>query len=87
MIEYEFGQIANLSTYGNFSATTLNSSKAVIDQSLASGYPVAPGYLIATLQAWNATGTDSIGSGNSSSAGSAGSTSNQGNNSQTSLAM
>ncbi|KAJ8597519.1 hypothetical protein M405DRAFT_803811 [Rhizopogon salebrosus TDB-379] len=86
MIEYEFGQIGttNLSIYGDFNATTLNESESNINQSIASGYPVAPGYLVATLQAWNATGTDSTGSSNNGSTSSSG---DQSSNKQTGLAM
>ncbi|KAG2129824.1 uncharacterized protein EDB93DRAFT_1181563 [Suillus bovinus] len=77
-IQYEFGQGGgtNLSIYGNFDAATLNASEASINQSINSGYATVPGYLLATLQAWNATGTNSTGtSGNNN--GSTGSTTNQ----------
>lgn len=85
MIDYEFGQIGttNLSTYEDFNAATLNASETIVNQSIASGYPAAPGYLIATLQAWNATGNSS-GSDNSGSTSSSTDTSGSKN---TSLAM
>ncbi|KAG1777716.1 hypothetical protein EV702DRAFT_1222499 [Suillus placidus] len=87
-IQYEFGQggPTNLTLYGNFDATTLNASGTTINQSIMSGYPTAPGYLLATLQAWNATGINSTGtSGNNN--GPTSSTTDQGSNKQTGLAM
>ncbi|KAG1890256.1 hypothetical protein F4604DRAFT_1568195 [Suillus subluteus] len=87
-IQYEFGQDGptNLSLYGNFDATTLNASATTISQFITSGYPTVPGYLLATLQAYNATGTNSTGtSGNNN--GSTSSTTNQGSKKETGLAM
>lgn len=86
-IQYEFGQDGptNLSLYGNFDATTLNASATTISQFITSGYPTVPGYLLATLQAWNATGTNSTGT--SSNNGSTSSTTNQGSKKETGLAM
>ncbi|KAG1832480.1 hypothetical protein EV424DRAFT_1368917 [Suillus variegatus] len=87
-IEYEFGQggRTNLSVYGNFDATTLNASDTTISQSIVSGYPTVPGYLLATLQAWNATGTNSTGT-TSTDSGSTGSTTNQGSKKGTGFTM
>ncbi|KAG1766976.1 hypothetical protein EDD22DRAFT_799625, partial [Suillus occidentalis] len=84
-IQYEFGQggTTNLSLYGNFDATTLNASATTISQSISLGYPSAPGYLLATLQAWNATGT----TGTDGNNGSTGSTTNQDSKTDTGLAM
>ncbi|OAX39974.1 hypothetical protein K503DRAFT_799194 [Rhizopogon vinicolor AM-OR11-026] len=86
IIDYEFGQVGttNLSIYGDFNATTLNASETIISRSLALGYPTAPGYLIATLQAWNATVADSTGGDNN---GSTSSSANQDSTTQTGLAM
>jgi hypothetical protein len=47
---------------------------------------MVPGYLLATLQAWNATGTNSTGT-SSNNTGSTGSTPNQGGKKGTGLAM
>ncbi|KAG1816088.1 uncharacterized protein BJ212DRAFT_1356341 [Suillus subaureus] len=87
-IQYEFGQDGpkNLSLYGNFDATTLNASATTISQSIMSGYPTVPGYLLATLQAWNATGTNSTGT-SSNNNGSTSSTTNEGGKKETGLAM
>lgn len=87
-IQYEFGQdgLKNLSLYGNFDATTLNASATIVTQSIVSGHPMVPGYLLATLQAWNATGTNSTGT-SSNNTGSTGSTPNQGGKKGTGLAM
>ncbi|KAI9457899.1 hypothetical protein F5148DRAFT_1221821 [Russula earlei] len=46
----------NISVYGEYNATTLNASQSAISETLAAGYPTAPGYLWATLAAYNATG-------------------------------
>jgi hypothetical protein len=59
-------QAINISIYGEYNATTLNASQLAINQTLAAGYPTAPGYLWATLVAYNATGSPGInGTGNS----------------------
>lgn len=86
-IQYEFGQggTTNLSLYGNFDATTLNASATTISQSIMLGYPTAPGYLLATLQAWNATETNSTGTGGNN--GSTSSTTDQNSKKDTGLAM
>lgn len=85
-IEYEFGQGgANSSLYGNFDAATLNASVTTIGQSIMSGYPTVPGYLLATLQAWNATGVNSTGT--SSNNNSSTSSTTQGGKKETGLAM
>ncbi|KAG2116946.1 hypothetical protein DEU56DRAFT_839651 [Suillus clintonianus] len=87
-IQYEFGQggLTNLSLYENFDASTLNASKTIIDQSISSGYPTAPGYLLATLQAWNATGINSTGTSDNNN-GSNSTTTDQGSKKETGLAM
>jgi hypothetical protein len=46
----------NITVYGEYNATTLNNSQSAINQTLAAGYPTAPGYMWATLDAYNATG-------------------------------
>lgn len=60
LIEYQFGQFGaqNESIYGSYDPTKLNDSEAIINESITTGFPLAPGYLIATLQAYNATGND-----------------------------
>ncbi|KAF8494742.1 hypothetical protein F5888DRAFT_1616799 [Russula emetica] len=59
----------NISVYGEFNVTTLNASQPAINQTLVAGYPTAPGYMWATLAAYNATGAlgINISSGNQSS--------------------
>jgi hypothetical protein len=52
----QFYEAINITVYGEFNATTLNASQAEINQTLAAGYPTAPGYMWATLDAYNATG-------------------------------
>ncbi|KAG1752952.1 hypothetical protein EDB19DRAFT_1627788 [Suillus lakei] len=77
------GGSTNISLYENFNATTLTASETIVNQSIMSGYPTTPGYLFATLQAWNATGTNSTGTSN----GSTSSTTDQGSKKETGLAM
>ena len=45
----------NTSVYSEYDPATLNASQASINETLAVGYPTAPGYLWATLTAYNAT--------------------------------
>jgi len=74
----------NITVYGEYNASTLNSSQAAINATLAAGYPTSPGYLWATLVAYNASGPGINSSANGtsppSSVGGAGS-------SKTTLAM
>lgn len=88
LIEYEFGQFgpANQSYYGYFNTSMLNKTASVVNESIASTSPIAPGLLLATLQAYNATGTSNNGSANNDSGAS---TNNNGDGSpkQTGLAM
>ncbi|KAI9442781.1 aminotransferase class-III-domain-containing protein [Lactarius psammicola] len=48
-------EVVNTSVYGEYNPTILNASQAAINDTLAAGYPTAPGYLWATLAAYNAT--------------------------------
>ncbi|KAH9032435.1 hypothetical protein EDB85DRAFT_2145555 [Lactarius pseudohatsudake] len=48
-------EVINTSVYGEYNPATLNASQAAINDTLAAGYPTAPGYLWATLAAYNAT--------------------------------
>ncbi|KAF8268188.1 hypothetical protein EI94DRAFT_1829676 [Lactarius quietus] len=50
----------NSSIYGDYNATTLNASQATMNQYLAAGYPNTTGYLLSTLDAYNATGSLNI---------------------------
>ncbi|KAH7925532.1 hypothetical protein BV22DRAFT_1064759 [Leucogyrophana mollusca] len=87
-IEHQFGQFGpgNESYYGYYNATMLNSSAAVVNSTLQSNNPVAPGIIYATLQAYNATGTSTNGSEtNNNSSGS--SSSSDGSRKETGLAM
>jgi hypothetical protein len=65
----------NINVYGEFNVSTLNASQPAINDTLAAGYPTAPGYMWATLAAYNATaslGINISGSGNQSSPASSG---------------
>jgi hypothetical protein len=55
--QFILSQFSNINngTYGEYNASTLNASQAVIDQSLEAGSPAQPGYLFSTLVAHNAT--------------------------------
>ncbi|TRM69963.1 hypothetical protein BD626DRAFT_475878 [Schizophyllum amplum] len=56
LIEYQFGQSgANETLYGWYNSQRLNDSFDIINSSIGSNTPMAPGYLFATLQAYNAT--------------------------------
>jgi hypothetical protein len=57
IIEYQYGQsgISNNSVYDYYDSQLLNQSFANVNESIATGNPVSQGYLIATLQAYNAT--------------------------------
>ncbi|KIY50353.1 hypothetical protein FISHEDRAFT_71957 [Fistulina hepatica ATCC 64428] len=55
LIEYEFGQTGNASLYSNYSSSRLNASAEAINRTIHTGSPVAPGYLFASLIAYNAT--------------------------------
>ncbi|KAH9957356.1 hypothetical protein BC827DRAFT_712233 [Russula dissimulans] len=46
----------NISVYGEYNASTLNASQPAINATIAAGYPTSPGYLWATLVAYNASG-------------------------------
>ncbi|KAI0044977.1 hypothetical protein FA95DRAFT_1522078 [Auriscalpium vulgare] len=48
-------EAVNTSVYGTYNAATLNGSQADINSTLEVGYPTQPGYLWATLDAYNAT--------------------------------
>ncbi|KAH9032202.1 hypothetical protein EDB84DRAFT_1588483 [Lactarius hengduanensis] len=48
-------EVINTNVYGEYNPATLNASQAAINDTLAAGYPTAPGYLWATLAAYNAT--------------------------------
>ncbi|KAI0958926.1 hypothetical protein AcV7_004607 [Taiwanofungus camphoratus] len=90
LIQDEFSAI-NASTYGTYNPALLNASFEVINTTILKGSTVAPGYMFATLVAYNATGNSSTdgGSNNSSSAMGAGSSggSGGGGGPNTSLAM
>lgn len=57
LIEYQFGQFGekNESIYGSFNSLRLNQSGSIINSTIANNAPLAPGYLFATLTAYNAT--------------------------------
>lgn len=88
MIEYQFGQfgLKNESIYGNFNASKLNESVAIVNETFKTGHPQKPGYIFATLTAYNATlpdgDGDDDGDGNSSAT-----SNNSGSAKGTSVAM
>ncbi|KIJ67796.1 hypothetical protein HYDPIDRAFT_107293 [Hydnomerulius pinastri MD-312] len=88
LIEYEFGQFgpANQTYYGYYNATMLNETSLVVNQTISSNNPVAPGLLYATLQAYNATGTSSSSNGPANNDSGA-STTSSGGSKETGLAM
>jgi hypothetical protein len=57
IIEYQYGQsgVSNNSAYDYYDSQLLNQSFTEVNDSIATGNPVSEGYLIATLQAYNAT--------------------------------
>ncbi|EGO25282.1 hypothetical protein SERLADRAFT_465174 [Serpula lacrymans var. lacrymans S7.9] len=67
VIEYQFGQsgLANETLYEYYDAKRLNESANTVNETIQKNNPVAPGYLFATLQAYNATSA-SVGSNNAS---------------------
>lgn len=83
-IEYEFGQFGPSSEayYGYFNAAMLNDAAGVLNNTIVSHYPAAPGFLFATLPAYNATGaglqSDSNATGTSTSSGSTSGSQNTG---------
>jgi len=63
MIESEFARI-NSTQYGNYNPQLLNESYYTINSTLNTGHVAGPGYLFATLTAYNATNSDVNGTGN-----------------------
>ena len=63
-IEYEFGQFgpADEAYYGYFNPAMLNEAAGAINSTITFGYPAAPGFLFATLPAYN-TSDSGISSG------------------------
>ncbi|KAG9316636.1 hypothetical protein JVU11DRAFT_2690 [Chiua virens] len=78
-IEYEFGQFGPSSEayYGYFDAAMLNDAAGVINDTITVDSPTAPGFLFATLPAYNTTGagmqSDTNSTGTSPSANNGGS--------------
>ncbi|KIL66738.1 hypothetical protein M378DRAFT_347402 [Amanita muscaria Koide BX008] len=68
LIEGEFGEQVqgNVTVYSTYDSKLLNNSASVINSSLAAGFPTAPGFIYASLRAYNATG-DLSGPGGSGS--------------------
>ncbi|KAM6502262.1 hypothetical protein JOM56_002239 [Amanita muscaria] len=58
LIEGEFGEQVqgNVTVYSTYDSNLLNNSASVINSSLAAGFPTAPGFVYASLRAYNATG-------------------------------
>ncbi|KAF9012349.1 hypothetical protein BDQ17DRAFT_1537219 [Cyathus striatus] len=55
LIEDQFGQLAN-GSIRQYNASLLDERGVDVNQSILLGYPVAPGFMYAVLQAYNATG-------------------------------
>lgn len=87
LIESQFGRFSatNESIYEYYNSKQLNDSATIINDTIRLGYPVAPGYLFATLQAYNATLDPGDPVGNTRDTG--GSDSNRGKSTNTALAM
>jgi hypothetical protein len=88
LIEYQFGQFGtvNETIYGSFNAQRLNQSATTINDSLVANNPLSPGYIYATLTAYNATATSNTTNG-SPGASSQSSDKGGGGSPNTSLAM
>ncbi|KAI0315222.1 hypothetical protein OF83DRAFT_1062507 [Amylostereum chailletii] len=54
-IESQFESI-NVTVFGSYNAIQMNNSQSYINDTVLAGYPTQPGYLWATLDAYNATG-------------------------------
>lgn len=54
VIEYQFGQLDSPRLL-DYDSALLNSSFDDITKSIQEGYPISAGYLLTTLEAWNAT--------------------------------
>ncbi|KAF8844291.1 hypothetical protein BDN67DRAFT_943495 [Paxillus ammoniavirescens] len=89
LIEYEFGQFGQSSKmyYGYYNATMLNDTGRVVNQTISSNSPVAPGFIFATLQAYNATGNATSDGGASNNDDGSTSTNSGGGSKETGLAM
>ncbi|KIK93582.1 hypothetical protein PAXRUDRAFT_144774 [Paxillus rubicundulus Ve08.2h10] len=89
LIEYEFGQFGqfNKTYYGYYNAIMLNDSAGVVNQSISSNGPVAPGFIFATLQAYNATGNVTSTGGTSNNDDGTSTSTNSGGSKETGLAM
>ncbi|KAF8868934.1 hypothetical protein CPB85DRAFT_1242210 [Mucidula mucida] len=87
LIEYQFGQIGtgNDSIGGTYDSQRLNDSAAIMNETIQNSYAPEPGFLFATLWAYNATGA----SNDSTTTGSGGGTGDNGQkgSSNTALAM
>lgn len=88
-IEYEFGQFGPSSEayYGLFSATMLNDAAGVINSTIALGYPTAPGFLFATLPAYDISGSGTSGGGLQTDTNQTGITTTGSNSQDTGVAM
>jgi len=85
LIEYQFGQVGTSNdTYNYYDSQMLNQSFTIVNDSINFGNPVAPGYLLATLQAFNATPSSQPGGGSGNNGAS---TSSNGDSGNTGLAM
>jgi len=89
LIEYQFGQFGavNESIYGSFNAHKLNQSGAAINKSLATNNPASPGYIYATLTAYNATGTSNNNTSSEGNNNDSSTSGDSGDSTNTGLAM
>ena len=86
LIEMQLRQGLTNTSYGSYDSKRLNDSGAIINSTIEAGYPVAPGYMYAILQAYNAT-EDPTSSGGTTIVTNTQSTSNGSGSSSTALAM
>ena len=100
VIEYQFGQLLNDSTQTgpgrnstrrvdvilDYDSQKLNDSYDEVTDSIAKGYAVSQGFLLATMQAFNATGDDTTPPSDGANHATGGENQNQ-NSSNTALAM
>ncbi|KAL0576655.1 hypothetical protein V5O48_005315 [Marasmius crinis-equi] len=87
LIDYQFGQIGNETLtplYSSYNSSRLNESSSMVGNSINSGYAMGPGYLFATLVAYNATNATNYTMGNGSGNNSG---DHKGGHSNTALAM
>ncbi|EPQ57224.1 hypothetical protein GLOTRDRAFT_58432 [Gloeophyllum trabeum ATCC 11539] len=89
LIEYQFNSSAiNKTLYGNYNASLLNASAAIINNTMSTGLMNVSSFMFAELKAYNATGTGAVdGGGGDTPTGSTSAEQGSGSNRNSSLAM